>query len=52
MSEQVPSLPHVPRWDVALGDEIGPVQVRQDLGRQLIRLDAGLRDCSGLEGVG
>jgi hypothetical protein len=52
VSEQVPSLPHVPGWDVAPGDEVSPVQVSQDLGRQLIRLDAGLRDGPDLEGVG
>lgn len=32
MSEQVPSLPHASGWDVALWDEISPVQVSQDLG--------------------
>ena len=32
LSEQGPDLPHLPGSHVALGDEIGPEQVGQDLG--------------------
>jgi hypothetical protein len=52
MAQDAPEVAYLPRGDVGLGEEIGPQQVGEGSGVDLVVLEPGRRDCLAALGVG